>query len=199
MRWYAVLFWIWVAVSLGIFLYRRVTGVGRSDDAATEDPVSPLDREWAPPPPDPEGLGDDGPTVGAPIVADVSTPSSPPQSPATGTRSLVDLLEGIRLPHDLVPLTQSAPSSGPITSLVAGTTTATAEEVGTALADELERLGYSVTTTGDQTALAEGPRGAVEIEIHPDAAHAYDGGNPRFPTASSGSVVVEMRVGQTRR
>jgi hypothetical protein len=209
MRWYAVLFWIWVALSVGIFLYRRVTGAGRTEEPDRDEAPSPLARQWAPPPRDadvPSGtdrgaaseVGTDIPEPTAPTpTAPMVDPPPTPGAPAAG-RSLIDLLEGISLPHDLVPLTQAAASSGPITSLVASTTSATPEEVGTALADELERLGYTVAPTGDQTALAQGPRGAVEIEIHPDAARAYDGGAPRFPTAAPGSVVVELTVSAQR-
>jgi hypothetical protein len=195
MRWYAMLFWLWVVISLGIFVWRRLNGT-RHDDEAPEAPSSALTKEWAPPPVDPEA-----PTAGDPTSDDASPQDRPPpehvlspEPPPVGrpaSTSIVELLEGISLPHGLVPLTQSSPT-GPGSTLVAATDTAPPEDVGTALADELERLGYTITTTGDQTALAQGRRGTIEIEIHPSSSTAVDGGTLRFPTAPPGSVVVEM-------
>jgi hypothetical protein len=207
MRWYAVLFWIWVAASLAIFVWRRLNRQGSRDDTPTSDESSPLDKQWAPPPPDPDAplapsdatATTDGSSAGDEAAS--AARSAPVQRPTVGSDppALTDLLEGIALPHGLVPLTQAMPTSGRITSLVAATDTASAEEVGTALADELERLGYVVATTGIQTAVAEGPRGAIDIEVHPHAGSATDGGALRFPTAAPGSVVVELRVAGSRR
>lgn len=205
MRWYAILFWIWVVVSLGILVWRRVNGSGEDDgDVLVEEPSSALTKQWAPPPPDPEAPA----APGAPFESDPSTddqrtpPAGPPPPPASdpspppsrvGT-TLAELLSGITLPHGLVPLTQSLPASGPATSIVVATESAGPEQVATALADEIEGLGYTVRTTGEHTALAEGPRGAVEIEIHPHAGASAEGGSLRFPTAGANSVVVELRV-----
>lgn len=212
MRWYAVLFWIWVVASLAIFVWRRLNRPRDDTPALDPEPTeSPLTKQWAPPPPDPD----------APVADVVATPGDPSPDPgpaapppgggsptarapsagasSTGAPSLAELLQGISLPHDLVPLTQALPASGPVTSLVAATSTASPEQVGAALADEIERLGYVVSTTGAQTAMAEGPRGAIEIEVHPNASTATDGGQLKFPTAPAGSVVVELRVAGTRR
>ena len=191
MRWYAVLFWLWVVISLGIFLWRRLNGT-RHDDEAPEAPSSALTKEWAPPPLDPEAPPPDGVAGSEEVPSSAALPRpEPTPAPRSAPASIVALLEGIALPHGLVPLTQSS-TSGPGSTLVAATDTARPEDVGAALADELERLGYAITTTGDQTALAEGPRGSIEIEIHPSSSSAVDGGSLRFPTAPPGSVVVEM-------
>ena len=216
MRWYAVLFWIWVAASLSIFLWRRLNRSGRGDEPTTPvEPSSPLTKQWAPPPRDPDAPPVPTSTASVPAgTASESASARPtpdediaptaaaaPQRPAVGGTppTLVELLEGITLPHGLVPLTQAMPSAGPITTLVAATDTASAEQVGTALADELERLGYEVATTGTQTAVADGPRGTIDIEVHPHAGSVTDGGSLRFPTAAPGSVVVELRVSGSPR
>jgi hypothetical protein len=198
MRWYAILFWLWVLISLAILVLRRLNG-SRRDDEAPEAPSSALTKEWAPPPADPSvPTPEAGPTAAPdPVSNDVPRPV-PASAPRSAPMSIVGLLEGISLPHGLVPLTQSS-ASGLGSTLVACTDTASPEDVGTALADELERLGYSITTTGDQTALADGPRGTIEIEIHPSSSTAVDGGTLRFPTAPPGSVVVEMRAAERPR
>lgn len=180
MEWYAILFWIWFAVSVVILVLRRLKVIGAGRDPAEEpEAVAPLDRTWAPPPPDPD----------APLA-----PVTAGSGPVIGARpTLAELLAGITLPHELVPLTQSL-GTDPATELVVSTRSASAEVVGTGLADELERLGYAVAPTGERTAIAEGARGRVELEVHADGATVFDGGARRFPTADAGSVVVVLRA-----
>ncbi|QGG95161.1 hypothetical protein [Actinomarinicola tropica] len=201
MEWYAVLFWIWLVVSLAILVLRRLNVIGTS--SRTEEPpaVDPASRVWAPPPTDPDApLTPDPAPGGAPAsppvpssirVEEVPAAHVPPPTRAT----LAELLAGITLPHELVPLTQSLDSTDLATHLVVATTRATPEVVGTGLAEELEKLGYEVRSLDDRRAVAEGERGRVSLEIHPDGATVMDGGARRFPTAESGSVVVELRAG----
>lgn len=183
MEWYAVLFWIWLVVSVVILVLRRMGVVGGDRTTSSEpERADPLARTWAPPPPDPD----------APVVA-----ASPAPAPAVAAPTLADLLAGITLPHELVPLTQSAATADPANHLVVSTTRASAEAVTAGLAEELEGLGYTVSTTGPRTILAEGPRGQVAAEIHADGATVMEGGARRFPTAESGAVVVELRTGRS--
>lgn len=206
MRWYAILFWIWLVVSLVILVLRR-TGGARGRDATEPAAVAdPLSRSWAPPPADPDApldppsdgragvAGLDDTTATAPPshpADDASVPSSPaPSGPAT----LPDLLAGIALPHDLVPLTQHGVTDMS-RHLVLATDRAGADVVREGLVDELRRLGYDVVPTGPLDVVAEGPRGRIAAEIHPSAAAVVDGGTPRFPTALPGTVVVELRAG----
>jgi hypothetical protein len=208
MRWYAVLFWIWVVASLGIFVWRRVNGSNDENDAMdAEEPSLALTKQWAPPPldpdlasssdpPDPAAMTTPGPTAAAePSPTDgPNTGAVPPTPPPVRGATLAELLSGITLPLGLVPLTQSAPTSGPSTSIVVATDAAGAEQVDAALTEAISSLGYTVRSTGPHTSVAEGPRGAVEIELHPRAATAAEGGTLLFPTAGSDSVVVELRV-----
>jgi hypothetical protein len=211
-----VLFWIWVVVSLVLLVMRRlgtrrtelaagspVTGGPPADPAATE-PRDPAAKVWpAPPPPDP---GDDT----FRLAPDHAAPSSAHPEPAPEHRevlppprdfsaeqpTLPDLLEGIRLPHDLVPLTQFA---GEVADLsrhaVLSTTGASADEVRAGMQAELERLGYSVEHLTMMHLAAAGDRGTLLVDIHPDGAGVSEAGIARFPTAPGGSVVVELRVG----
>ena len=108
--------------------------------------------------------------------------------------TLAELLSGITLPHELVPLTHFGDTADLDTHVVVATNRASAEMVGTGLADALERLGFTVETTDEHTAVAEGPRGRLSIVVHPDGSAVLDGATHRFPTASTGTVVVELRT-----
>lgn len=216
MRWYAVLFWLWLFGSLVILVVRRTSRQRQPEVEPTT--VDPLQRVWDPPPPE---SGDDGPLsgatttdpdrVGAPPLdaAPVDPPSDgpgpvdaarataePAAAPLRGVHAptLGELLAGITLPHELVPLTQLGPTTDIASHLVVATDRASAETVREGLTDELERLGYSVVWTAITTALAEGPRGQVAVVVHPDGSTVLDGGTRRFPSATTGTVVVELRV-----
>ena len=122
-----------------------------------------------------------------------SEPDAPTVFPARST--LPELLAGIALPCDLLPLTQSDPTIDLSTHILLVTRTANPREVRQGLVDELERLGYTVSHDSMVVLVATGPRGRVLVDIHPDAAGVVDAGVPRFPTAGPDSVVVELRTG----
>lgn len=178
-RWYAVLFYLWLLVSVVILVRRRL---GRAADRAEhldDAPPPPPDRSLAERPwPRPD-------EAAAPAVPHVARP-------ATSDAPLPRLLEGIHLPADLAPLTHLGPAP-PGDRLVLVTRSAPPEVVASALADELERLGYAVASLTDTVAVARGERGAVEVEVHADAATAELDGARRFPTADDDAVVVELR------
>lgn len=119
---------------------------------------------------------------------------SPGSAAVDRAHTLPELLAGITLPYGLVPLTQSSGSHDLATHIVVATSSAPADEVTQGLTDELERLGYTVSRTGQYLRLAEGSRGEVGFEVHPNAASVVDSGAPRFPTAAPGTVVVELRA-----
>lgn len=109
--------------------------------------------------------------------------------------TLPDLLAGITLPHELVPLTQVDVPIDLASHVVVSTTKAPAQVVREGLTEELERLGYSVEQETMMTLVATGPRGRVTVDVHPDGTAVQESGAPRFPTAPEGSVVVELRAG----
>ncbi|MFP4511374.1 MAG: hypothetical protein ACLFRV_00340 [Acidimicrobiales bacterium] len=221
-QWVVVLFWIWVVVSLVIFVARRVRSrrtklAGGSDvEPAPASPGALLDKEWpeppppepgddsfrldphAPPePPDPSStdtpLGDhDEPRP--PSTGHVPPPADTPGIP-TGAPTLPELLAGITLPHELVPLTQLDTRIDVATHVIVATEKASAEVVRDGMIDELERLGYDIEHESMMHLVATGPRGRVLIDIHPDGPGVTEAGVARFPTAPEGSVVVELRVG----
>lgn len=222
-QWVVVLFWIWVVVSLVVFVIRRVrsrrTKLARGSDLEPAPASSSglLDKEWPePPPPEPGDdtfrldprpspepapdpsstngpLGDhDDETPGS--TGSVPPPADPPGIP-TGTPTLPELLAGITLPHELVPLTQLDARVDVATHVVVATEKASAELVRTGMIDELERLGYEIEHISMMHLAASGPRGRVLVDIHPDGPGVTESGTARFPTAPQGSVVVELRVG----
>ena len=221
MEWWVYLFWAWVIVSLVIFVMRRVrarrnaaltpddgdttTGSPRPRSVAHDRPVvDPVEKVWpAPPPPEPGDTtfrltDQSSPDETAAVDAGSSngTVRPPPGVPATGASTLPELLAGITLPHELVPLTQI--DDAPIdlsTHVIVATETANAEVVRAGMTEELERLGYDVEQMSVTHIVATGPRGRVLVDIHPDGPNATEGGVARFPTAPERSVVVELRVG----
>ena len=138
-------------------------------------PPPPVETATAPTPP---------PDVEAP-VAQTLDGSAHRSAPAAG---VADALMGIRMPCDLVPLVLDRLSSGRITLSTTGYAT---EEVGTALADEVERLGYVLRPMSDHEVLAtRGPTG-LRLTIRPPDA---DGRHFEHPTAREDSVVVEITL-----
>jgi hypothetical protein len=98
--------------------------------------------------------------------------------------TVAEAVRGIQMPCDLAPLVGSSPAAVDPHRVVFSTTTATAERVGGALADELERLGFSLRSVADNQAVATKPGAAVTVTIHTDLS--------AFPTAPAGSVVVTL-------
>jgi hypothetical protein len=217
-RWIAILFWIWFFVSLVILVMRRVNKNGTPDDEAGPDagraagPVgptaagtttatpAPAARVWpAPPPPDPDddtyrmdpAVQGTGGTVGDRVAATTGSVADVPHA-GVPRATLPELLAGISLPHDLVPLTQSDVSVDLSSHIVVYTHSASAEAVTNAMCAELERLGYEIDRESMLKLRATGERGGVLVEIHPDGPAVLDGTARRFPTATDGSVVVEI-------
>lgn len=122
--------------------------------------------------------------------------SSPvaPAPPRDGAATPVaEALAGIQMPCDLVPLMSADGSLDPY-HVDFVTTGVPAPTVGAALGDELERLGFSLTTTSEIQVVATKPGVQVTVTLVPDAAAVVDDGkNRRYPTVPPGSVVVDFR------
>jgi hypothetical protein len=105
----------------------------------TRDPI--LSSPAPPPPPPSPGPGD------------VPAAPSPTFSPGgTGARTVAEALSGVSMPHDLVPLTIIPPRPG-VRDQVAFSSRAPVAVIAPLFADELERLGYTLTTL-EETAIA---------------------------------------------
>jgi len=190
----AVLFWIWVVVSLVILVKRRIDRrAQRAAEAAVTIDANGLTVPVETPA---EELVGAGAVSGAP-----QAPTPPPgfeveaapvverhphrDAPAAG---VADALVGIRMPCDLVPLVFDRLATHKITL---STTGFPAQVVGEQLADEVERLGYVVRPLSDREVIAT--RGATELRmaIHPPGP---DGRHVHHPSARDDSVVVEITL-----
>ena len=141
--------------------------------------------------------------AGAPD-AEFPSVTVPDDRPAPSLRELVNpprtsvaqILAGISMPCDLVPLTGTDPSEdlAAATRVVFCTTGHAAGQVGLSLADELERIGMAVNGTGASSAMATNDVGCVELTIYANPETVNVGNAPAFPTAPSDSVVVEIKA-----
>jgi len=212
MRPYVALFYLWLAVSIVILVYRRVRPKADAGPEASPSSGVPSLADILPPPdlgPQPIGAVDvDVDHRSGPPPADAGDVAAPPASsvpltrpdaslprpgvPPAGRASLPELLGGIAMPADLAPLTHLGPAS--LDHLVLVTTTAPLDTVTRGLDEELTRLGYGVAWSGWGLGRATGPRGVVELAVHDGGAVSPEG-TVRFPTAPPGSVVVELRPG----
>lgn len=197
----AVLFWAWVLVSIVIFLRRRAAKRAIARQETTVDAVEPPTAAEAVIPDDAEVPTPAHATVGAAAPSAPTPPAPPPgfdmatapvidrpmprSAPAAG---IADALVGIRMPCDLVPLVLDRLATDHITL---STTGHPADEVGTALADEVERLGYVVRPLSDHEVLAT--RGSIDLRLT-IRAPGPDGLHLMHPSARPDSVVVAITL-----
>ena len=174
-----VLFYIWLVVSIGVLIYRRV---GRSATKAPKarEPRPARDVTFPPPP-------------GAQAADEAEAPTPAGGMPRAAT-SMMEALAGIQLPCDLVPLNYVAGLAITERELTLVTSGHPADEIGTALGDELERLGYELLTMAPHEALATRGADRVRITIHARPDTVLTGKTPTYPTAPAGSVVVELSL-----
>ncbi len=127
-----------------------------------------------------------GTTAEPALVSPVERSSTP--------EPIAALLTGIRLPASLEPIVADgiAPSDH---FLCLHTNEATPEEVGTGLAEELERLGYEVMGISENEAVAKRNDDVVSLHIDATPAETAVAGIRRYPMASAGDVVVEVWSG----
>ncbi|MEJ5254659.1 MAG: hypothetical protein WHS89_04860 [Acidimicrobiales bacterium] len=116
-----------------------------------------------------------------PASLDTSVPMT--AGPGPGGTSVAEAVRGIRMPCGLAPLVGSSTALDP-NHVVFSTTETTPEVVGTALADELERLGFTIRSVATNQAVATKPGAQVTVTVHTDLR--------AFPTAPPGSVVVTL-------
>lgn len=134
---------------------------------------------------------DSSETISTPDTSKVTTTSGDgkPKQPST----IADHLAGIRLPFDLLPMVPNGEkASDQRVSLVSDE--ALPEIVGAAIADELERLGYSIKTLATDEAVAVRGEQTLGLQIYPEASELTDETGSRFPEAAAGSVAIDLWV-----
>jgi hypothetical protein len=132
------------------------------------------------------------PAATAPAPASVTTIARTLATPLT----VAQVIAGIEMPCGLVPLTLSDHDMRYDRGQRAHffTTQSPAAVVGTTLSEELERIGLTVTTIGDNAALAQRGRLAVEVRIHTVGALIDGVASVIFRSAPPDCVVVEFDV-----
>lgn len=198
----AIVFWAWVLVSIVVLLRRRAAkralargeAIGETSLPPTDgEEVVPADVEV------PEAV----PAMAGPAAPSAPTPPSPPPGFDSPTAAIIerpaprsapaagvaDALVGIRMPCDLVPLVLDRLATDHITL---STTGRAAADVGTALADEVERLGYVVHPLSAHEVLATRGATHLRLTIRPPGP---DGKHLTHPNAREDSVVVEIALG----
>ena len=136
-----------------------------------------------------------------PQPASAPTPAPAPTAPPSvvlpapmavpSLASVADVLNGIRLPHELAPLTTMAPRTGAGDRVAFWTDAVTVEVVGPAFIDSLRRIGCTVTQI-DATSYAvtrDDTRAMVAVHESGQSARIEDA--LAFPTVPP-SVVVEI-------
>lgn len=201
------LYWLWCGVSVFILVRRRITG--KSGREAVASPTSTSASSSTAQSAAFAAMSVEPATEREPVEAGaiagatVSTASAPamatsPSSavslgvPLSTVDSLAEALEGITLPCDLAPLIGSGEFDR--RSLVLVTSGMPDEVVGTALADEMERLGYTLQPLTERSILATSDRASVEVAVYADAETVDESGSRRFPTAPPNSIVVDLRL-----
>lgn len=219
LAWYAYPFWAMVFASLGYWIYRayqRFTR-GKQDGAQVVRADSP-----GPPPPTgtPSRPSSPTTTVIPPERASPATGAAQPpvtrfdrskEQSTTGGRSglfapaepstpaaprppVARLLQGITMPCGLAPVlpSQSSPSSRFGLQVCFATSGVEASEVGRALGDELERLGFSVASLNDSQVEATRDEARVLVSIVTDPAERKVDGLRMYPSLPPESIVVEF-------
>ncbi len=122
-------------------------------------------------------------------AAEAVTERAVPAGPTT----IADLLSGIRLPFDLLPMVPNGEeASDQRVSLVSAEEQP--EVLGAAIADELERLGYSIKTLATDQARANRGAQRLALRIFPEAPDLINETGKRFPDAPEGSVAIDLWV-----
>jgi hypothetical protein len=118
--------------------------------------------------------------------------SGPAPAPDAARATVAEAVAGISMPAGLSPVPDVA-SRVPNPYRVAFLTDqAPAPEVGRALADELERLGFTLSTPAPTELLARRPGVELRVVLHPRAASAKRGIDLLFPAAAPDAVGVEL-------
>lgn len=133
------------------------------------------------------------PSAAPAATADPEATADPAVEEAPAAPTLADLLAGVRLPWNLLPtVDQSREPSNDRVVLI----TADGEpgDIGVDVADELERLGFTIAPRGDDTAVATRDGNALGLQIIEDPMAAEVDGVRRFPTATSSSVALDIWI-----
>ncbi len=174
------LFYLWLAGSITVLVRRR----GKTGTFRPSSPASAVLGITA----------DDVEPVAAPLVSGAQAGRTRPTEsapPGHRTESLAEALSGVAMPCDLVPFSTGDIDPRYIAFSTIGHSPA---DAGTALGEELSRLGFELTTVDDRTMHAV--HGADEVNVKMLSAVLDSPGvmNERFPNIGADALVVELRL-----
>ncbi len=168
-------------------------------------PTGPMPPTMRPSPSDPATAAGGGPVPPAmPIGTSARAgffsatpaaagPEGGPGAEAPASRPTVaEAVRGIAMPCGLAPVVDGSSSIPNPFRVLFLTTTAPAAEVGRGLADELERLGFSLATTTPTELVARRQGAELRVVLFPSPATVTRGLEVMFPAAPPGSVGVEL-------
>jgi len=165
------------------------TAPASADGPAGADVATPFAGVADPPASDEEGrTGFFAPTPG----------SGPPgiseggRLPGAGRPTVVEALRGITMPCNLSPVVDGSISIPNPFRVAFLTADADAPTVGAALGDELQRLGFTLSTPAATELLARKPGVELRVILYPTASAARRGLDLIFPAAPSAAVGVEL-------
>ena len=127
-------------------------------------------------------------------VVDALAGTAAPPAPSDGAsaaQTLADAMSGIRMPAELAPLMGDTPDPR---HMLFATFGATPLQVGTGLADELERLGYEITPVDERTITATRADAEIDVRILPDRDAAQAALGTTSMTVPEDAVVAEFRL-----
>lgn len=203
------LFWLWVLVSLSVYavrIWRRVNrrSTGAAAPVVPDAPSTPLAPAPVAPPAPPLAAPEAPAAPVDPVASARSglfTPA-PRRAPAIDGDSravardrptVADALAGIEMPAGLTPVVSNQPFVDPY-RVAFTTTTATPEQVGAALGDELERLGFAVASVSDHEVEASREGTRVRATIHVDPTTLTVAGAPVITHPVPGTVAVTFET-----
>ena len=215
------LFWLWVIGSMVVLVVRWQTR-RQADDAApgpspgstpsgtperprptgttSTRPAPMVERTPPPTPPSaPEAPGAPGPAWSATGAGDAPGGSARAGLFASAgsveqVATIAEALEGISLPCGLTPVIGADAALLVDKRVVFSTTEAEAGEVGAAVGDALEALGYDLRSIDEATAVAVRDDATVELGIVARASLPDGEGRPRYPTLPEDAVVLECEL-----
>lgn len=210
---FVIVFWVWTAVSV-LILLRRLFTTGTLRPSGKREKLEPLvetestDRvaefeaklaAAAPPAADTADAGATADTADAEVQPDAAAPADRPTAltPDPGAEdipraeSLAEALTGIEMPADLSPLVGDSVDPR---RMLFSTDAAPPAAVGGAVADELERLGFTIEPLDERSIAAMRPGAALEVRILPSAESARATIGAQIETIADDVVITEFQL-----
>lgn len=111
---------------------------------------------------------------------------------AGGPTTVAEMLQGIRLPADLAPLTTMASRPGAGDRVAFWTASTPAELAGPTFIDSLLAIGCTVARVEPSLYTIERDATRAALLVHPDGRLASIDGAPAFPSVPESAVVIEI-------